>query len=56
MLRITGVYGLIEEPVEAEDVKIDYPDTLALHLLGTCIGVKKYQKPRFFAEAKEWRA
>ena len=39
MLRITRLYGLIEEPVEAEDVKIDYPDTLELHLLGTCIGI-----------------
>ena len=30
MLRITGLNGLGEETVEADDAKIDYPDTLAL--------------------------
>ena len=56
MLKITGLYGLVEKPVEAADVNIEYPYTLALYLLGTCIGVKKSRKTRFFVEAKEWRA
>ena len=30
MLRITGLDGLGEYVREAEDVKVDYPDTLAL--------------------------
>ena len=30
MLRITGLYGIGEEKVEADDVKIEFPDTLAL--------------------------
>ena len=44
MLKITGLYGLVEKPVEAADVNIEYPYTLALYLLGTCIGMKKYRK------------
>ena len=34
MLRITGLYGLSEEPAEAEYLDIDYPDTLSPYLLG----------------------
>ena len=48
MLRITGLYGLGEELAEVDDVKTEYPETLALYLLDTCIGVKQYRKPRFF--------
>ena len=56
MVNVTGLYGLGDEAVEYDNVKIDQPDTLALYLLGTFIGVKQYQKPRFSVEAKEWRA
>ena len=41
MLIITGLYRLGGEPVEASDVKIDYPYTLSIYLLGTCIGVTR---------------
>ena len=34
MVKITGLYGLGGEAVEADDVKIDYPDTLALYIMG----------------------
>ena len=30
MLRITGLNGISEDVVEADDVKIDYQDTLAI--------------------------
>ena len=56
MAKVTGLHGLGDESVEADDVKIDYPETLALYLLGNCIGVKKYRKPQFSVEAKEWHA
>ena len=46
MLRITGLNGISEDVVEADDVKFDYPDTLALYLLGTSIGVKKAREYR----------
>ena len=52
----TGLYGLGDEAVEADDVEIDYPDTLSLYVLGTLIGVKQSRKHRFSVEAKEWRA
>ena len=56
MVKVTGVYVLGDESVESDYMNIDYVDTLALYLLGTCIGVKKSRKTRFFVEAKEWRA
>ena len=40
MLRITGLNGLSEDVVEAEDVKVDYTDTLSIYLVGMSIGVK----------------
>ena len=52
MVKVTGLYELGDEAVEADDVKIDYLDTLAIYLLRTCIGVKQSQKTRFFVEAK----
>ena len=30
MVKVTGLYGIGNEAVEAGDVKIDYPDTLVL--------------------------
>ena len=39
-MRITGLDGLVEDTVEAYNVKIEYPDTLDLYLIGTNIGVK----------------
>ena len=32
MLRITGLYGLGEEVMKAEDMKVDYPNELAILL------------------------
>ena len=40
MIRITGLNGLGEDAVEAEDVKVDYSDKLALYLIDTSIGLK----------------
>ena len=55
MLRINGLAGLDEDTVEADDVKIYYPDTLTLYLIGTRIGVKKAQESRNLRVAKECR-
>ena len=52
MLQITRLNGLSEDVVEADDVNIDYPDTLALYLLSTSIGLKKSQESRNFRVAK----
>ena len=52
MLRITGLDGPVGYMVEANNVNIDYPDTLALYLLSTSIGVKKSQESRNFRVAK----
>ena len=56
VVKVTRLHGIGGEAVEADDVNIDYLDTLALYLLGTCIGVKKSRKPHFSVEAKEWCA
>ena len=37
-------------------MKSDYPDTLALCIMESCIGVKQYRKPHFYVEAEEWCA
>ena len=52
MLWITGLDGIGEYTVEAEYVKIYYPDTLTLYLIGTRIGVKKAQESRNLRVAK----
>ena len=54
MMWINGLDGLFEDTVEANDVKIDYPDTLAIYLIGTSIGVKKSWNYRNLRVAKEW--
>ena len=41
MLWITGLDGIVKDTVEANNVRIDYPDTLDLYLIRTSIGVKK---------------
>ena len=41
MLRINGLDGIVEDTVKADDVKIYYPDTLTIYLIGTSIRVKK---------------
>ena len=46
MLRINGLHGIGEYTLEENDVKIEYPDTLALYLLSTSIGVKRAKKSR----------
>ena len=55
MLRITGLDGLGEGTVESENVNIDYPDTLALYIIGTSTGVKKSRESHNFRVTKEWR-
>ena len=52
MMKVSWLHELGDETVEAEDVKIYYPDTLALYLMGSCIGVKSSCKPRFYVEDK----
>ena len=52
MLYITGLCGLGDDIVEADNVNIDYPDTLALCLIGTIIGAKKACESRNFRVAK----
>ena len=52
MLRITGLNGISEDVVEADDVKIDCQDKLAIYLLGNRIGVKKSQESRYSRVAK----
>ena len=54
MLRINGLGVLGEDTVKADDVKIYYPYTLALYLIGTSIGVKKSRRSRNFGVDKEW--
>ena len=34
-MKVNGLYGLVDEAVESNDLKIDYPDTLVLYPLGT---------------------
>ena len=55
MLQITGLNGLSKDVVEADDVKIDYPNTIYIYLLGTSIGVKKDRESRYSRVAKEWQ-
>ena len=50
---ITELNVLCEDTVEDDDVKIDYPDILALYLIGTSIGMHKSQESRNFRVAKE---
>ena len=52
MLQITGLNGLGEDIVKAEDVKVDYSDALALYLIGTSIGVKNPGGPATFGWLK----
>ena len=48
MLKVTGLHGLGKEEVENEYVNIEYPDTLALYFMGSCIEVKSLHKPCFY--------
>ena len=52
MLRITGLNRLGEHVMKAEDVKVDYPYTLALLLIGMIIGVKKPGRTATFGRLK----
>ena len=54
MIHITGLYVIGEDTVEADGVNIDYPDTLALYLIGNSIWVKKARGSRNLVVAKEW--
>ena len=55
MVKVTGLHGLGKEEVENEYVNIEYPDTLALYFMGSCIEVKSSHKSCFYVQAKEWR-
>ena len=52
MLRITGLNRLGEYVIKAEDVKVDYPDTLAILLIGTIIGEKRPGRTASFGRLK----
>ena len=52
MLQMTGLNRLSEDLVEAEDVKVDYPDTLALLIIGMIIGVKNPGRTATFGRLK----
>ena len=52
MLQITGLNRLGEDAAEADDVNIDYPETLSLNLLGNSIGAKKARVSHNFGAAK----
>ena len=52
MLWITGLSGLGEDVMKAEDMKFYYSDTLALFILRTRIGVNKYRENRNFGRLK----
>ena len=54
MLLLTGLNGIGEYTVEADNAKIEYPYTLALYLIGTSIGVKKSWNSRVAKEWHEW--
>ena len=47
MVKVTGLHVLGDYTVEAGDVKIDYPDTLVLYIMGSCIEVKSSRKSAF---------
>ena len=51
MLQITGLDGIGEDVIKAEDVKVDYSDALALFLIVTSVGVKKSRENRNFRAA-----
>ena len=55
MMWMTGLNGLGEDTVEADDGKVDYPETLDLYLISNIIGVKKSRNSHNFRVAKEWR-
>ena len=50
---ITELDVLCEDTVEDVDVKSDFPDILALYLIGTSLGMHKAQESRNFRVAKE---
>ena len=39
MVKVTELHGIGDEVVEADDVNINYPETLVLYIMGSCIGV-----------------
>ena len=48
MLWITRLNGLGEDIIKSEYVKVDYPDALALYLIGKSIGVKNTRRTATF--------
>ena len=55
VVKVAGLHRLGDGIVEAEDMNIDYPVTIALYIIGIRIGVKSSQKLRFSVEANGWR-
>ena len=55
MLKTTGFYGLSDEPIYADNFRVDFADDLALFILKTRIGLKKTRKNRNSQASKEWR-
>ena len=51
-LLINGLLGLIEDLMEAEDMRLDYPDNLDLFLLKSRIGLNKAREKRNIQAAK----
>ena len=55
MLRTTGLYGLSDEPMDADNFRVYYLDNLALFILKSRIGLKKTRENRNSRVAKEWQ-
>ena len=46
MVKVTGLYILIDESIKAEDFNFNYPDPLTLYIIKSSIGVKSFQNLR----------
>ena len=54
VVKFTGLHVLGNYSIKMEYVNIDYPDTLALYIIGSSIGVKSSKKYCFSVEANRW--
>ena len=55
MVKVSGLYGIGDDTVEAEYVNIDYPYTLEPYILGSSIWEKSSWKLIFSKETNGWR-
>ena len=53
-LKTTGLYGLSDEPMDADTFRVDYAEDLALFIMKTRIGLKKNRENSNSRAAKEW--